>query len=101
MVLRRHSPLRSIWRAFVYTVALAFSLSHVVVLMWLGSPDPGLIASTRISALDSFGTSGWGADGLTTNTPQASRAPHLMLRSQSAEALNCTTWTGKFRSLPT
>ncbi|MBK7931654.1 MAG: Gldg family protein [Bryobacterales bacterium] len=32
----------------IYTVALAFSLSHVVVLMWLGSPDPGLIASTYL-----------------------------------------------------
>jgi ABC-2 type transport system permease protein len=30
----------------IYSVALVFSLSHVVVLMWLGSPDPGLLVST-------------------------------------------------------
>lgn len=32
----------------IYTVALAFSLSHAVVLMWLGSPDPGLMISTYL-----------------------------------------------------
>ncbi|MCS6952727.1 MAG: Gldg family protein [Bryobacterales bacterium] len=30
----------------IYSVALAFSVSHVVVLAWLGSPDPGLMVST-------------------------------------------------------
>ncbi len=32
----------------IYTVALAFSLSHVVVLLFLGSPDFGLLFSTYI-----------------------------------------------------
>ncbi len=34
--------------AGIYTVALIFSLTHVLVLGWLGNPDPGLIASTYL-----------------------------------------------------
>jgi ABC-2 type transport system permease protein len=32
----------------IYTVALAFSLSHVAVLAWLGRPDAGLMATTYL-----------------------------------------------------
>lgn len=32
----------------IYTVALIFSLTHVLVLGWLGNPDPGLIFSTYL-----------------------------------------------------
>lgn len=32
----------------IYTVALGFSLSHVLVLCWLGKPDPGLMVSTYL-----------------------------------------------------
>ncbi|MGE5757106.1 MAG: Gldg family protein [Planctomycetaceae bacterium] len=32
----------------IYTVALAFSLSHVVILAWLGSPDLGVMFSTYL-----------------------------------------------------
>ncbi len=32
----------------IYTVALAFSLSHVVVLLFLGNPDQGMLAATYL-----------------------------------------------------
>lgn len=32
----------------VYTIALIFSLTHVIVLSWLGQPDYGLIATTYL-----------------------------------------------------
>jgi ABC-2 type transport system permease protein len=32
----------------IYTVALAFSLSHVLILYWLGSPDPGVMFATYL-----------------------------------------------------
>lgn len=32
----------------LYTVALAFSLAHLVVLAYLGDPDPGLMVSTYL-----------------------------------------------------
>ena len=32
----------------IYSVALVFSLSHVIMLLWLGSPDLGLMFSTYV-----------------------------------------------------
>jgi ABC-2 type transport system permease protein len=32
----------------IYTVSLVFSLSHIVVLRWLGNPDPGLMITTYL-----------------------------------------------------
>jgi ABC-2 type transport system permease protein len=32
----------------IYSVALVFSLSHVLILCWLGSPDPGVLFATYL-----------------------------------------------------
>ena len=69
----------------IYSIALVFSLSHVVVLTWLGSPDPGLIVSDVFRLL----VDGGGPPRTRHARLAADRQPHGRLHSRVGVSARC------------